>query len=156
MRLVVLDINVLVQHMAPSSALRLIGREVAAKRMRLVVPEVVVLETVNRRVENLVAAVEKARSAIRALRRLDGGPDLAEPEVNLASFRDQADHELRSLISRLGGDVVPIPTSAHVDLVQRSLSRQQPFDKTDRGYRDTLIWESVRSLIGQDQQITLV
>ena len=53
---------------------------------------------------------------------------------------------LDSAIDMQGITILPYPSVSHEDVVKRDLARRKPFTKEGKGYRDTLIWESVLEL----------
>jgi len=55
------------------------------------------------------------------------------------------DLSLLKKISEAGGKTIPYPKTPHDKIVERALQRRKPFKHNGSGYRDLLIWESVRS-----------
>ncbi|KLN73004.1 hypothetical protein ABM90_04000 [Rhodococcus erythropolis] len=120
---------------------------------RLVVPEVVVREFGRRR---FVDAERRRAKGIKswgtALFDLAAaGVDLPAEVPSVRQLRDRptlsrAEHtaELKANLAKRGVDIEPIPAADHDVLVEWSLSEHPPFDETDKGYRDALIWESVK------------
>jgi hypothetical protein len=49
-------------------------------------------------------------------------------------------------LKKAGGRMLAYPTIAHEKVVRRELQRKKPFKQNGSGYRDLLIWESVRSV----------
>lgn len=121
----------------------------------LVVPEVVVREFGRRRfatAESLRKAGIKSWST--ALRDLAAAGVELPPEVpTVRELRDRptisrVDHtaELRKNLADRGVEIAPIPPVDHDVLVEWSLSAHPPFDTTDKGYRDALIWGTVKAI----------
>lgn len=46
----------------------------------------------------------------------------------------------------MGIKIIPYPSISHQELVKRNLARKKTFQETGKGYRDALIWESVKSI----------
>ncbi len=124
---------------------------------RLYVPEVVIDEVVNGYRQDLQKAARDFDGARRTLARLLAGP--VDPG-HVVSIEDRAADYRAGLIERIsevGGEVLPYPRVAHKTLVQRDLSKRKPFKESGSGYRDALIWESVRSQTwGGDERIVFV
>jgi hypothetical protein len=52
---------------------------------------------------------------------------------------------------------VRIPRVSHEEVVKRDLLRRKPFGESGKGYRDTLIWETVLAELRREQsQMALV
>lgn len=112
---------------------------------KLLVPEVVVDEMVRhyrRDLESALRALTDGRQQITRLRAATVPPG---PSLSVAQRADKYREALLARIAESGGEVLPYPKIAHKELVARDLEGRKPFDQNGRGYRDTLIWESVRS-----------
>lgn len=55
----------------------------------------------------------------------------------------------------LGFEILPWPDVSHERLVARAVNRHPPFDANGGGYRDALVWESVRELAAQGKKVVL-
>lgn len=124
--------------------------------MALIVPEVVVMEVANRQREEITAAVRKAAQATNELWRLGAIDEPLPLAVNTDQTGEEAERNLRQMLSDLGAEISAIPEPSHRSLVERALRRKQPFGKDDSGYRDALIWETVRLLAADRTPLTFV
>lgn len=124
----------------------------------LKVPEVVLDEVENRFEEDLLDGIEAVGKARNKMRRVIPtweppaiGPD--EAATLAGEYRTWLEAELASM----GAEVLPYPEVPHKKVVVRDLARRSPFRRTGSGYRDYLIWESVRRLTyaGQDRIVLL-
>lgn len=70
---------------------------------------------------------------------------LAELEDELEAIGDR----LRLRLSDAGVSFLPIPQVQHEQLVTAAVHRRKPFNETGSGYRDALIWESVKESASQ-------
>lgn len=124
----------------------------------LKIPEVVVDEVVNCFREDLSAAVSGSAKAASTLGRLL--PQADQPpgiEIDEAAQVREYREWLLSTLDAMGAAILPYPNIPHKTVVQRDLERKQPFKKGGAGYRDFLIWESVRRLmIGGLERVVLV
>jgi PIN domain len=113
----------------------------------LCVPEVVVDEAVNGFRTDLAKAREKEARAQRDLRRILGEQSSGDSP---GGFVERKSEEYRKAllgkVANVGGELLPYPKVEHRKLVQRDLQRRRPFRESGVGYRDALIWETVRSL----------
>lgn len=122
--------------------------------LSVVVPEVVVQEFGRRRwADARSMAVDGARLWGQALRKLGGAaiplptglPTVKElrAAVSAMSWQDFA-KDLRDRLIDEGAEIAAISSTLdHATLVEWSLGEHPPFDQTDKGYRDALIWATV-------------
>lgn len=114
--------------------------------LTLVVPEVVVRETVARfgRFCEEVAGLERRSAALRSRLGLEGLTVKVDIESELSDY----DRRLRDLLKSKGALIAPIPAVAHEELVDRAVMRRKPFAESGTGYRDALIWSTVLRHVG--------
>jgi hypothetical protein len=62
---------------------------------------------------------------------------------------------LRQEVLWNAGEIHAVPNVDHADLVRRSLERRPPFDSSDKGYRDALLWHIVLDLVRQGSDVVL-
>jgi hypothetical protein len=109
----------------------------------LLLPQIVIDETLNKCRERASDALEKAERAYGHLRSFAPG-DLPPFPVTIETLMSPFAESLRELLAQ--GRVLPYPTIPHDIAVARALARRRPFkfvgEKSD-GYRDFLIWMSV-------------
>jgi len=124
---------------------------------QLVLPEIVQWEIANQAQRGIAEQIARLRAAGAKLRRLEieapvfnEGPSLGRERVALAT------EELRKEILSCGGRIAPVPNVSHVELVRRSLDHRRPFDGSDRGYRDALLWHTALELLRERHSVVLV
>jgi hypothetical protein len=143
---VILDTTALVaDRTLVGNAMRLLLQQSAIERLSVAVPEVVVLEAVNSVREEAQRALAQFDTARSILLRVGAepppSPDLASGDIARA-YEDR----LRRRFASARATVLPIPASSHESLIGRALARRVPFDaKGQAGYRDTLVWETVKA-----------
>ena len=110
------------------------------------IPEVVVDEIENQYKAELSSSYNKYCKDVDELDSLL--PDSVKTVVTdkmvtsrLSKFRGQYIAELYSKHVR----ILPYPTTNHKFLVEKELSQKKPFKDSKKGYRDALIWETVKS-----------
>ncbi|WP_337003219.1 MULTISPECIES: PIN domain-containing protein [unclassified Microbacterium] len=132
--------------------------------IRLVVPEVVVHELArqgakefNDKHSKLRNAVKELNDAIGAARSVDviarpgAAVDGPEPLERTAVYE--------ALVTFLGGKRVRIaryPEVSVAELLERDLDRRKPFSETGKGFRDALIWATIRELCAEQNPETPV
>lgn len=127
--------------------------------LSIVVPEVVVREVARRRYKTLKRlrseAATKWGEALAALCAAglelpDGLPTVRELRSRPIQTAEQLADRLRNELTEMGAVIRPVPTAIdHDTLVNWSLSEHPPFDSTDKGYRDALIWVTVREVTAE-------
>lgn len=120
----------------------------------VVVPEVVVDEVVNKFKEQLVEATQKmgalGRDLAKMLPDFDGSGDV-DVETSVDEYRSW----LKAHLEASGVRIEPYPSVSHREVVAQDLAGKKPF-RQGRGYRDFLIWESVRTLANQLSSVVFV
>jgi len=123
------------------------------------VPEVVIDEVVNRYREDVAEAIEAHEKATNVIRRLL--PEIsANFQISPVSSNEMSDKYQAWFLNELkllGVKVLPYPKVTHKEVVARDLLRRSPFKRNGSGYRDCLIWESIRELarIGTDKIVLI-
>jgi PIN domain len=143
--LVILDSTVLVADRPLQGDIRLLLAASERGDLKMGVSDVTVREAINKVRESARDALEKVDSAARSLRKL--GQSTAYLATDLTPERAAADYErfLRGELDRHGVEIYAFPTISHEAVVERALMRRKPFDSEGRkGYRDALIWETIR------------
>ena len=143
--IVILDSNIICQdfHMSGTS-FRVFFDGLDAIPARLLVPEVVVDEVVNRYAEDLCESVRNVEKANAVLNRVAGVDIVKTPEIKCAAERSKYRGYLLKKLTDMGGEILAYPQVSHKDVVARDLSRKKPFTREGKGYRDYLIWETIR------------
>lgn len=112
----------------------------------LVVPQVVLEEVINHHREDVEAVKLELRQTRREIARLL--PRFSIREEYLAAVnRTQQEvpygEFLNSELKQLGALLPDYSGIPHKDVVSRDLRRKRPFQQSGKGYRDTLLWETV-------------
>ena len=148
--LVILDTNALYGRKPftqPNSVLLLALAEFG--HVRLIVPEVVLLELSRQWLEEAQVGLAELRAGARKLNGVlvDVGLEPARceaPEPDRHAFYGYAEGLLRSK----GVDIPPPPQVSVRDLLVNEIELRKPFARQGTGFRDALIWENVRELCG--------
>jgi len=122
----------------------------------MIVPDIVVREHANHEALAYRQAHKKAGRALRSaeFEAKRAGIDLTRPLAPAAASVDATTpptrttiaSEMRHSLSHAGIVVAPLPAVTHQELVDWSLDANPPFDSTDKGYRDALLWWSIREI----------
>lgn len=144
---ILLDANILIQDFSLKGAhLVNLCESVSLVDGTVYVPEVAVLEAVNKFGEELESARDTIEKGIRTLNRISPFPPYPNPvnEKKIEKLTTDYDRYLRERLMTLKIEILPIPEIPHATIIVRDLARKKPFKTNGAGYRDMLIWENVR------------
>ena len=144
---IVLDTNIIHQDYKLNGQ-RILKLYEASKRLgyELVIPEVVVDEIVNQYRRDLEAAHGSYMKGLSQIRKL------VEPnnkfQFESTAFIDEQcvafETAYHQRIKELEITILPYPRVAHKLMVAKDLKRIKPFRENSKGYRDALIWETLK------------
>ncbi len=144
---VILDSTALIADFALASAASK-GLLEGCKRgvIRLAVPELVLLEVVHKWRERVTKLADAADAVLRDARRLG----LGDLQITVPSVDDEVsayEAALREKLRDSRATLLSIPDVSHDVLVRKAIHREAPFADKGTGYRDALIWESVKEVL---------
>ena len=144
---IVLDSSIICQDLRfTGNASRILTGNCRIVPVTLVVPDVVIDEVTNHFCERLTKASMTLRESHKNLKLLvPAAADVSElPVIERETVRYR--EFLLQQVSSVGGRTLPYPEIPHQTIVKRELQRRKPFKENGSGYRDLLIWESLRRL----------
>lgn len=117
----------------------------AKDRIRVVISTVVLRETGRHWEEQAKTALTRVLHGQKSLAELGlGESDVAagvrEVTVDPDAFCERQINRLTSL----GVEILPSPNVGVAEILDRDLARRKPFAKSGKGFRDVLIWHSVK------------
>lgn len=143
---VTLDTNILVQDFwFNSTYLKVFLDELNIIPATLHIPEIVIDETVNKYRENLtekVAELNKTNSTISKLLN----KEVAYKPIDIIKATKNYEKFLMNKLKEVKAQILPYPEVPHKYIVKSILERRRPFKKGDAGYRDFLIWQTIKKL----------
>lgn len=112
------------------------------------IPAIVVDESINKYHEKIQECKSKIDKNISDFKRL------TDKEIKGCSISDEfiakeADEYsvlFQKQLRKLNIKIIPYPSIQHRELVKRDLARKKPFQESGKGYRDALIWESIKNI----------
>lgn len=145
---VILDTNALHGRKSLSSTnSKLIQALSKSGQIRLILPGVVLHELSRQRAEESEDYGSKLSGALSVLNETlaalgEETIDVPLPVLDRARFHDDAKRRLEEKCVE-----IPAPPNIHVErLLEKDLDIQKPFDREGKGFRDALIWETIRAL----------
>ncbi|MGB9123550.1 MAG: PIN domain-containing protein, partial [Candidatus Angelobacter sp.] len=134
---------------ADSNSFKILEEFIRRTRSRLVIPEVVFKETLNHVRETLERLPREIKSMQRQYERVKtaGCEELVVTQPDFARALELYEVAFRRRLER-SFQAVFLPLAAtHESVLDRALRRQRPFLQNKDGYRDTLIWLSIKTRI---------
>lgn len=122
----------------------------------LLIPEVVVDEMVNQYRKKMVSYLPGYAEVVKMIARTQEKPEKYDREDFLQTSEEEYALFLRKKIAELGIQIIPYPTVDIKKLVHKDLKVKKPFKEVkdgNIGYRDALIWESIKSICHQPQAL---
>lgn len=118
------------------------------------IPDVVVDEIVKQYKEEIEGYAEQYNQALNQLKKRKTLTDIIAFDSNTVT--DNYEQTLRNRIAELCIGIIPYPQTAHKEMVLRELSKRKPFKDSSKGYRDSLIWESIKEHCLASQNVDVV
>ena len=121
------------------------------ERIRLVIPDVVLRELARQWARDLTDAARRLEAVQAEINGIlldveaEAVPLAAPPALDRAIFYDST----VALLTNKGVEVAPCPSVSVNDLLERDLAERKPFASSGKGFRDALIWESVKAVIAR-------
>lgn len=116
----------------------------------LFIPKIVIEETINRYKETIDMKVQSIQS-------LNGLQPSSINKIQNLDVRKIVDSYSKEFLARLNELKVIQPEYSnipHKKVVARDLARKRPFQKSGKGYRDSLLWENILNQIASSQTKT--
>jgi predicted nucleic acid-binding protein len=143
---VTLDTNILVQDFwfeSPQS--KIFFDELNIIPATLHIPEIVIDETVNKYREFLTEKILEQKKINSELSKLLNAETI-NSSIDIKLATDKYKEFILDKFNKVNAQILPYPQIEHKDVVKRILERHRPFKKGDAGYRDFLIWQTIRKL----------
>ena len=141
---IILDTNVITKDYSLQGG-RILKLSDAAKKLgyEVLIPEVVVDEIIHQYREELQEAHHKYLKGVRSLGRMGFEVKTATGEVFLEKTIKEKEKNYLKRLEELGFKILPYPSTKHNEIVKKELCGKKPFANSQKGYRDSLIWETV-------------
>jgi predicted nucleic acid-binding protein len=127
----------------------------AKNQIRLAIPEVVLRETARHWEKQAKDVLKAAQGRLDAHARvqerlvdlgldveIEPAPPLPEIDIDQQQFLGSTQARLQML----GVEIPPVPDITVEEILERDLARRKPFAANGKGFRDVLVWESLKEL----------
>jgi len=144
---IILDTNIIHQDYKMTGQ-RILKLFEASKKLgyELMIPEVVIDEIINQYRCEIETVHNTYIKSLSQIRKLTDTKNKAPYDTPLF-VEDECNEFMAAFIQRiqdLGITIMPYPKVAHKEIVFKDLNHRKPFRNDSKGYRDALIWESVK------------
>lgn len=143
--LIVLDSNIFVNDFRMNgSAFAVLFETLSSLRAKLLIPEIIVDEVMNKYREMLSSTVQQLNKTDVLFYKMTGRQlvqRLSEDDVDqlVSDYKKYFTQKTNQIKAK----IEPYPRVSHEDIVKRCLQRRKPFKSDGNGYRDALIWETI-------------
>lgn len=154
---VTLDTNILVQDywlQNFSSKLFLDGLKHAS--ITLYIPEIVIDEIVNKFKEQLTEKYNNYLKNEKELNKILRKENNTLLSINIDKETKEYKTYLMNKLKSIKCSILPYPDIAHQKIVNRIFEKRKPFHTGEKGYRDFLIWETIKELASSSNEIVFI
>ena len=148
---IVLDANIIYGNwLLKGPNVALIEKYIQLNEIEIIVPEVIILEVINlykRELEKHVLSIKKINHL--PIKKELEVPDIEKNVEEYESLFRKRLSELKTVCS--SHDDIP-----HSVIIRRALDCRKPFRESDKGYRDTLLWEVIRRKVASSEKTTFL
>lgn len=130
---------------------RILVSHSGAESYRLVIPAPVVMEHKKKLQEQLQQEYSRMTTAAEKVTEL--GIEFKPLSLNVELSAEKIHEATMKHLKEAGAEFPEMPQPDHALFAERSVSETKPFGPKSRGYRDALIWETVRELAKEDEVI---
>lgn len=151
--LVILDTNIYYDHFYLTSNQFLTLRD-SLEQLNLVwaLPEIVLDEVAGKYKEKISELHKNLSKLNKDIERLIGKNEVITKEIKVDESCNEYMAQLKDLFERSYNMILlPYPLKAHKYIAERAILKRKPFKEGGDGYRDTLIWETVLSVLTAGQ-----
>jgi hypothetical protein len=121
--------------------------------IEMLVPEIAILETVQHLSEDLEDHQEPFAKINRDRTKYGLAPIPDPDEGDGISAYEQ---RLRLTLQNMGARILPTADIGQAELTRRALSKVRPFDRSGRGFKDTLIWLTILAELKPGEESVLI
>lgn len=117
------------------------------------VPEIVIDEIIKGKLEKVQEAEQKFIDLGSKLKFLKCDYNVG---FNLEEYEDTIRKELFEIIANYHVEIIPNHSGDIKIIIDRALSKKFPFQNSDRGFKDTIIWLSVLDDVGKNKDVNYI
>jgi predicted nucleic acid-binding protein len=145
----VLDANIIIADFRLNSADSKVLLESSKKEnIDLYVPEIVLDEVFNKFEERLIEAKSKIDKEFSVIKKITNSEILNEiSEIFIEEKVFEYKKYIIELFNKNKVKTLDYPNVCHKEITYKAIKKIKPFNANEKGYRDALIWENIKSLM---------
>lgn len=149
---VVLDSNIIIADFNLSSPeFKILLTSARTRRIELYIPHIVLDEVFNKFKQHLEKVQSEICLGFEKLNRLTK-TNLESGISNdfISACKCGYESYIKEVTSIHNIQIIPYPNISHQYLAKKAMHIKKPFNINEKGYRDSLIWENIKSLISKE------
>ncbi|MGV8090752.1 MAG: PIN domain-containing protein [Mangrovibacterium sp.] len=146
---VVLDSNIIIADFwLESTNFKVLFESARNGHIKIYIPEIVLDEVINKYVHRLEESKNKIDSELKTYKKLSR-VRIKNPLTKTNIDKSVSDYKkhLSKIVKENSINVVKYPETKHKFLAHKAMNKSKPFNSNEKGYRDCLIWENVKTLL---------
>lgn len=149
---IVIDSNIIIADFWLESAkFKILFESSKNDEIEIYIPEVVIDEVINKYTQKVNGAKTTIEAEYRKFNKLSkrGLDSNITPNIIDDTISNYKDH-LEKVINDYNINIIPYPKVNHKFIAQKAMKKLKPFNTNEKGYRDALIWENIKSLLTEE------
>lgn len=146
---VVLDSNIIIADFwLESTNFKVLFESAKKGNIKIYIPEIVLDEVINKYNQRLEESTRKIDSELKTFKKLSKA-DEKNPLTKSIIEKSVADYQkhLKKVVKENSIEVTKYPKTEHKFLAYKAMNKLKPFNSNEKGYRDCLIWENIKTLL---------
>ncbi len=155
---VVLDSNIIIADFwLESTNFEVLFASAKKGDIEIFIPEIVLDEVINKYDQRLQQSQQKVDSELKTFRKLS---KLSKKNPLTKSTIDESvsdyNKHIKKVIKENSIIVLKYPKTSHRFLAHKAMNKLKPFNTNEKGYRDCLIWENIKTLLTDSESAVTV
>jgi predicted nucleic acid-binding protein len=149
---VVLDSNIFIaDFLMQTPSFSILFESSKTKQIDLYIPQVVIDEVVNKYEQHLTRIFTELNSELKKYNKLSESSIILPIEAkNIEEKVKSYRINIEKKINENFGTILDYPNVEHKFLANKAMLNKKPFNSNEKGYRDNLIWENIKSIISDE------
>ena len=156
--ILVMDTNIYFNHFfLKLRSFSLLKNSLENLNIEWILPEIVMDEVSGKYKEKLTDLKNNIEKINKEIDNLIGEEKQIKFDINQDLMANNYKNSLQELFqSHENMKTVPYPSTTHKEIANRAILKLKPFKENGKGYRDCLIWETIKSLLKENPDSNLI
>ncbi len=152
---IVLDSNIIIADFwLQSTNFKILFESVKKGNLEVYIPEIVLDEVVNKYDSRINKSKNDIESELKTFHKLTKEKQkFTISDELLQSCLSKYQEHLQKIVKENNIIVLPYPKTEHKLLANKAMLKLKPFNSNEKGYRDCLIWENIKSLLTEEEAV---